>query len=475
MRHARPALAGIALLSTALAGAAVLGAPAAAATADGSGLTTCTTTGSGLQNDVLASDDGTAVVVGGDYTAHPAAAESEGRLVVAGTTTIDAGYFNLGRVGVGSGVVALGDVLVSGGDVVVRSGSTLDVNHGVTGGGDVRTGGEVTGRLELNGGTVRAGDPAAAGTAADHVATLRSVSARLGALPATGTLTTAGGFPALVGDGTSDPQVFTLTTAEASALDTVVLTDVGDAAVVVNVAGPDGVLDTVHTAAGTVADRIDDGAALGAWAPRVLWNFTDATSLTLGGDQPSQLVGSVLAPQADVVQSTHTNGRLWVGGDLDLGRTGSGLEHHNFPWEGLVETTCDPGTTVPTPAPTTSPTPAPDGTATPQPTPAPTTSTAPSTAPDEEPGTEPGEPTTAEPSAAPVTVAPAPGDDETRDARDQTVADGDGGGDTGGEKVTGGEQLPRTGASVGVLLAVVGTLLAAGTAVLLWRRRLAAR
>ncbi|PFG43109.1 LPXTG-motif cell wall-anchored protein/choice-of-anchor A domain-containing protein [Isoptericola jiangsuensis] len=468
MRHARPALAGATLLSTAvvLAGAAALGAPAAATPADGSDLTTCTTTGSGLQNDVLASDDGTAVVVGGDYVAHEAAAESEGRLVVAGTTTIDAGYFNVGRVGVGSGIVALGDVIVSGGDVVVQPGSTLDVNHRVDGGGDVRSGGDVRGTVELNGGTAFEGDAAAAPTAAERVATLRSVSARLGALATTGTLTTIGGHPALQGDGTSDPQVFDLTAAEADALGTVVFTEIGDAAVVVNVSGADAVLDTTHTAAGTVGDRVDDGAALGAWAPRILWNFTDATSLRLAGG--SQLVGSILAPQADVVQNTHTNGRLWVGGDLDLGLSGNGLEHHNFPWNGLVETTCEPLVTVPTPSPEPSEgpgeEPTPEQSTTPEATPEPS----------EEPGTDASTPSTPEASQAPSTsvpTAPADGTDEPG-TRDQTVSDESG---PDAETVAAADELPRTGSSVGVLVAVVAVLLAAGAGVLVWRRRLLTR
>ncbi|GAA4726447.1 hypothetical protein GCM10023216_16290 [Isoptericola chiayiensis] len=458
----------VAAASTATALALVALAGNAAATSTQTPVTdlpTCTvgTTG-GLQNDVTSADAGTAVVVGGDYVAHAAAAESEGRLVVAGSTTIAAGLLNVGRAGVGSGIVPVGDVVVSGRDVTVAAGSLLDVNHGVDGGGDVRSGGSIQGRIELNGGAAHPGDSTAADVAADHVATLRTVSAELADLTPTGRLGTDGAHPALVGDGTSDPQVFELTADQAADLDAVVLQDVGDGAVVVNVRGSDARLDTVHTAAGTIDSRIDTPATLGDWAPRVLWNVADATALELAGG--SQLVGSVLAPHADVEQTTHTNGRLWVGGDLHLGRSGSGLEHHNYPWVGALETTCDPG-----PAPTPSPTPEP--------------TTTPSTDPSA-PVTTPAEPTEG-PTDGPTEPAgqdPTPGaegedpstEPQADDSPTTTVDDlgGAGGTDpvvTSSTAPASAAELPRTGSTVGPLLAAVVAFLALGLGLVAWRRR----
>jgi len=427
----------------------------------------------GPQTGITVAEDGTAVFVGGDYRAHEAAAESEGRLVVGGDVTIEAGLLNLGRVGVGSGVVpAPGDVLVAGGDVTVAEGSRLDVNHGVTGGGDVRTGGTFAGVVELNGGTLHQRAADAAGAASAHRTALDGLSAELADLAPTGDLDTTGASPRLAGDGVSDPQVFSITTAEAAGLDTVVLADVGDSAVVVNVRGTDGRLDTVHTAAGDVAHRIDDGAALGAWAPRVVWNFPTATSLDLAGG--SQLVGSVLAPRADVRQGAHTNGRLWVGGDLDLGTGGSGIEHHNYPWTGEcvdVPAVTPPGGTTEeneeneeaggsTPEPTTTPS-------------TPSTST-----PDDTPST----PAAPEAGETPATSGPGSGDDvalaaaRPADAAEPTAA-------AAGAETTvptanpaaSQDELPRTGAQVGVAAAAAAVLLGAGGVLLSLRRRAALR
>jgi len=422
----------------------------------------------GPHNGITVAEHGTAVFVGGDYRAHEAAAESEGRLVVGGDVTVEAGLLNLGRVGVGSGVVpAPGDVLVAGGDVTVAEGSRLDVNHGVTGGGDVRTGGTFAGVVELNGGTLRQRAADAAGTAAAHRTALDGLSAALADLAPTGDLDTTGASPRLVGDGTSDPQVFSITTAEAADLDTVVLADVGDSAVVVNVRGTDGRLDTVHTAAGDVAHRIDDGAALGAWAPRIVWNFPTATSLDLAGG--SQLVGSVLAPRADVRQGAHTNGRLWVGGDLDLGTGGSGIEHHNYPWTGecidVPAVTPPGGTTEESEE---------DGGSTAEPT-TPSMPSKPSM-PDDTPST----PAAPEAGETPTTSGPGSGDDEAlpagRPADDAEVAAAAAAG--GAETTTplanrsaSPDELPRTGAQVGVAAAVAAVLLGVGGVLLSLRRR----
>ncbi|MFD6178802.1 MULTISPECIES: choice-of-anchor A family protein [unclassified Isoptericola] len=415
----------------------------------------------GLQNDLTSTDSGVAVYVGGDYVAHQAAAESEGRLVVAGSTTVDAGLLNLGRVGVGSGVVPTpGDVLVSAGDVTVSPGSRLDVNHGVPGGGDVRTGGVATGEIELNGGASRTRSADAATIAARAGADLDTASAAFSGLEPTGRLDTSGAYPTLVGDDVSDPQVFSLTTAEAATLDTLVLTHVGDARVVVNVSGDAGRLDTVHTAAGTVGDRIDDGAALGAWAPRIVWNFGRASTLELAGG--SQLVGSILAPRADVRQGAHTNGRLWVGGDLDLGTGGSGLEHHNYPWSGECDTVPGEGTVTP-PDETTTEGGEADGTETPAPT---------EPAPEETPSTEATRPEPA-PSAGTPSGAAVDGPDASSPDVD-VAADVVAGASTPSPEAARPEaddELPRTGAAVVMTAALGAALLGAGALLVVLRRR----
>lgn len=244
----------------------------------------------GPQNGVTVAEDGTAVFVGGDYRAHEAAAESEGRLVVGGDVTIEAGLLNLGRVGVGSGVVpAPGDVLVAGGDVTVAEGSRLDVNHGVAGGGDVRTGGTFAGVVELNGGTLHQRASDATDTAAAHRTALDGLSAGLAELAPTGDLDTTGAHPRLVGDGASDPQVFSITTAEAAGLDTFVLADVGDASGTWSLAdGEELALDgfPVGTTCEVTEDEIadDNGTWTSSLAP------ADGTVTITEGDASAALV-----------------------------------------------------------------------------------------------------------------------------------------------------------------------------------------
>lgn len=416
----------------------------------------------GPQGDVTSTDSGVAVYVGGDYVAHQGAAESEGRLVVAGSTTVDAGLLNLGRVGVGSGVVPVpGDVLVSAGDVTVAPGSRLDVNHGVPGGGDVRTGGDVSGEIELNGGSSVTRSSDAGAIAASAGADLDAVSAALLELAPTGRLDVSGEHPTLVGDGAADPQVFSITTAEAANLDTLVLTHVGDAGVVVNVRGDDARLDTIHTAAGAVGHRIDDGAELGAWAPRIVWNFGRASTLELGGG--SQLVGSILAPRADVRQGAHTNGRLWVGGDLDLGTGGSGLEHHNYPWSGECDTVPGEGTVTP-PDETTSEGGEEDGTETPAPT---------EPAPEETPSTEATSPEPT-PSAGTPSGAVVDGPDDASSPGVDVAADVVAGASTPSPEAArpeAADELPRTGAAVVMTAALGAALLGAGALLVVLRRR----
>ncbi|MBD7982563.1 choice-of-anchor A family protein [Oerskovia merdavium] len=307
-------------------------------------------------------DAGVAVFVGGDYAARPGAAESEGVLLAGGSIDIaTGGLMNFGRAGGGSQIVPPGgsDMLVADGGVSVSNGR-IDVGHGIAQGGNVAATGSISGAMELNGG-VRKPDSSAPASSAKAASTLlRTASADLAALTATGSLGTTGGFASLTGDGTSAPQVFSLTAQELKKTNgTLVFANVGTSApIVVNVSGSTVDFTMVHTAAESIGQRIDTFTALGTWAPRILWNFPDATSLTLSGN--SQTVGSILAPEPSVkvVQSTSTNGRLWVGGDLTFGGNGgSGLEHHNYPWIGLTSLGCDPEPSTPLVVPPTSTTP----------------------------------------------------------------------------------------------------------------------
>lgn len=294
-------------------------------------------------------DEGVAVFVGGNYAARPGAAESEGVLLAGGAVDIATnGLMNFGRAGGGSQIVPPGgsDMIVAGAGVSVSSGR-IDVGHGIAKGGNVTATRSIDGTMELNGGARKPNSSAPTQSAAATGSLLSSTSADLAALRATGSLGSTGGYATLTGDGTSTTQVFSLSAQELKNTNgTLVFANVGASApIVVNVSGSSIDFTMVHTAAESIGQRIDTFAALGSWAPRILWNFPDATSLTISGN--SQTVGSILAPKSSVkvVQSTNTNGRLWVGGDLTFGGNGgSGLEHHNYPWIGLTSLGCDPET-----------------------------------------------------------------------------------------------------------------------------------
>lgn len=312
--------------------------------------TSCTATSApGLSSGGAVGTDATvSVLAGRSLTLLPGTAELEG-VVLAGGDVVSrtGGLVNVGRVGSGSQIVPPGgsDMLVAGGDVTVADGR-LDVGHGIAGGGDVVAGEAITGTLELNGGAAHPGTRGAGQSAERLVGTLQAASERLAALPATGTVVTSGASTVLRGDGTSATQVFDLTATQLRASDDITLVDVpAGAGVVVDVAGAVVDYDVVHLAAGTVADRIDAPRTLGAWAGRLVWNLPDATTVTLGSSaRASQLVGSVLVPQedAEVTSVTHTNGRLWVAGDLTVGGANAGLEHHAFPSAVVTELGCTP-------------------------------------------------------------------------------------------------------------------------------------
>ncbi|MDF2847323.1 MAG: choice-of-anchor family protein [Oerskovia sp.] len=405
----------------------------------------------GLTNTPLFTDKGVAVFVGGDYTALGGAKESEGVLVSQGSVTIDTGdLMNLGVVGAGSQFTppSGSDMVLAAGAVTVRSGR-VEVAHRLDKGGNVVAGGAIEGTFELNGGKKSPHSSVPAPQAKALRTELGKVSADLAGKPATGSLSGT----VLTGDGSSAVQVFDVSAEQVAGLGgAVTFENVGATApIVVNVSGATPDLSLNYIAAGS--DRIDAGAALGKWAPRILWNFPDATQLTMTSS--SQTVGSILAPQADVAQKTHTNGRLYIGGDLTFGGQGAsgGLEHHNFPWIGSTTLGCEVPPATVTPPVTEPPTPLTPGGKTPG-TEVPATPVVPPTATTP---TVPVEkaPPAADPKPAPSATAPAKA---VPSARNQ---------EEGG--------LAATGAQTALIVVVAAALLAGGTwLVLLARRKRAA-
>lgn len=185
-------------------------------------------------------------------------------------------------------------------------------------------------------------------------------------------------------------------------------------------------VDTTATGGAFTWDVPNLAGVSGEDAPFILWNFSDATAITIAtGDS---VEGTIYAPRAHVtdVDPANIEGDVVVkaltAGPLDATRAAdvNAGEIHHFPF--AAELSCDDDTSpTPTPSPsTTEPSPEPSTT---EPSPEPST-----TEPSPEPSTtEPSpEPSTTEPSPEPSTTEPSPepsttepggyGDDELADS-----------------------------------------------------------
>jgi len=222
--------------------------------------------------------------------------DSEGRVAAGGDVRLTA-------YGIGS---ALPNSAGQRDDLVVGGGLTYDQGQ-VFNGNIVSGGTAVLQNVGLPNGTARQGAPvdfAAARTQLDALsAAFAGLAANETAADTYGTLRLTGADPTL--------DVFSLSAGELASADGLNITAPAGATVLVNVSG-------------TAAQMQYFGMTVsGTDRQHVLFNFPDATSLTLAG---ISVQGSVLAPGADV---TFSNGNLegtLVAGTL----TGSG-EFHNFP------------------------------------------------------------------------------------------------------------------------------------------------
>ncbi|MET9776927.1 choice-of-anchor A family protein [Streptomyces sp. NPDC006367] len=306
----------------------------------------------GIGNTPRFTDNNVAVYAGGDYTADGGTAEAEGLLVVRGDAKFDkGGVFNVGRAGAGSGILpAAGEVMLAvGGGLAIAEGTTVDVGHGLVSGpgygGSVRVGGEQTGEGELttNGGSLTTGKGAkeALGAYASFGGTLKKESAGLGALKPTGTAKREGGSVTFTGAGKDGLQVFEISAADLDGTSSYSFKSIPDGSpVVVNVTGSQPVRIN-PLSVGFDGEQADlySSSKFGEAASRILYNFEDVTSLTLGGG--GNFMGSILAPEASADITASTNGRLYIGKDV---RThGSGNESHNYPWTGTPAFACRTG------------------------------------------------------------------------------------------------------------------------------------
>ncbi|MFF3536011.1 choice-of-anchor A family protein [Streptomyces sp. NPDC002466] len=408
----------------------------------------------GIGNSPQFIDGNVALFAGGDYTVDGASAEAEGLLVVKGDATFaktSGGIFNVGRAGAGSGILPDGGevMLAVGGNLTIAKGTKVDVGHGVTSksgyGGAVRVGKKIDekGELETNGGNRSSGlgTEGALSPYQSFDRTIGDESSSLGKLKATGTSVREGGTVTFksTGAGNGGIQVFEIPAAELDGASSFVFKSIPDGdSVAVNVTGSHAV-SISPMSVGFNDDRVDvySSAGFGDAASRILYNFEDSTSLTLGGG--GNFMGSILAPRASADFTASTNGRVYVGGDVKT--HGTGNESHNYPWNGSPAFTCKPepskpGTPTPKPSEPEQPSQPPTGPGTPTPSAS-------------QPGTPTPEPSGSEESPTPVPTPSAP----TSEPKDE------------------GGFLASTGAQVGVYATAAAVLGALGAGLLMFTRR----
>ncbi|CAN3979946.1 choice-of-anchor A family protein [Kitasatospora purpeofusca] len=288
-------------------------------------------------------DNGINVFVGGDFLVRGRAAEAEGRVVVlnafdqakeAGVSSI----YNVGIAGVGSRVPPPdgADFLTTGAGVTVASGQSL-----VAEGGVVRHAGPVSGTV--TGTSVTDANAVQPYTALrTQLSTASDCYARVGGVPRTptGTAVNQGGQTLFTGDGSSALQVFNADfdlTGPTGGQQGIVFANIpAGATILVNVTGATRVLNTYS---GGINDSDDP---LNGYRDHLLWNFPDATSVTLGGT--GQFQGSFLIGEP-ASQTTVTlagvNGRFFTTGSLthtSLAVGGGGQEFHSYPFNGDLPT-----------------------------------------------------------------------------------------------------------------------------------------
>jgi choice-of-anchor A domain-containing protein len=300
-------------------------------------------------------DSNVSIFSGGNFSVSGGAAEAEGLLVVGGDATFartTPGTYNVGVVGVGSGISPPpgSDMLLVGGDISGNANTTIDVGHAI--GGAVRLGGTVAAGTDLqtSGGVVTENDPTATSAYDGFPTLLQQKSTSYAALATTGTVNVTGFSVTLTGDGTSGTQVLEIPAAslgDGSVTRSLQFLGIPtDAAVIINVTGATAGLffNALLTTGGAVMDPFTD-PDFPRIATHTLWNFPDATDVTIGG--LAQLPGSILVPSAastTTISSPGTNGRVYVNGDLV--HTGDGAEMHNYPFLPEDDFTCKP---IPTP------------------------------------------------------------------------------------------------------------------------------
>nr|EIF90459.1 hypothetical protein [Streptomyces tsukubensis NRRL18488] len=292
-----------------------------------------------LNNGPIAGrDNNINIFAGGNFSVRGGAAEAEGKVVVLGSFDQDkaagaSAIYNVGIVGVGSRVPPDDgtDFLTTGANVTVAAGERL-----LADGGNVRYAGTLTGTV--TGTLIQDPNAAAPYTALRDELTASSqcyARTETGAnRPATGTAVNSGGQTTFTGDGTSALQVFNVDfdmQGGTGGQQGLVFNNIpANATILVNVLGAN---RTINTYSGSPFDT----DPLNQLRERLLWNFPDASTVTLKGT--GQFQGSVLVgnqSSGTTVTLPGINGRFFSTGSITHGAAGGGggQEFHAYPFNG---------------------------------------------------------------------------------------------------------------------------------------------
>ncbi|MGW5943077.1 choice-of-anchor A family protein [Streptomyces celluloflavus] len=300
-------------------------------------------------------DENINIFVGGDYRVGGSAAEAEGKIVTLGdfsmNKTSGSSIYNVGVVGVGSRVPPPNgsDFLTVGGNLTVAEGQRLLAEEGRAS-GVVKYAGTLSGTVSPR----AVHDPDAAAPYLGLRPELTSSSACYAhaggaGRPATGTAVNQGYQTLFRGDGTSPIQVFNVDfdIAGRNGGDQGITFEgiPAGATVLVNMLGE----------SRTISTFIGHDLRPAGIRERLLWNFPDATQVTIKGS--AQFQGAVLVGQPGsrtTVSVPGMNGRFFTAGSLDH-ISSSGSEFHGYPFNGDLPECGEEPTPTPT-EPTVTPT-----------------------------------------------------------------------------------------------------------------------
>ncbi|MGV9312888.1 SpaA isopeptide-forming pilin-related protein [Streptomyces sp. NPDC003691] len=296
-------------------------------------------------------DNNINIFAGGNFNVRERAAEAEGKVVVLGNFDQNkaaggSSIYNIGIVGVGSRVPPDDgtDFLTTGGNVSVAAGQSL-----LADGGNVRYAGTLTGTV--TGTPIQDPNAAAPYTALRNQLTASSqcyARTETGERPATGTAVNEGGQTTFTGDGSSALQVFNVNfdlQTNTGGQQGIVFNNIpANATILVNLLGAS---RTINTYSGSPFDT----DPFNQLRERLLWNFPDASTVTLRGT--GQFQGSVLVGNQSsntTVTLPGTNGRFFSTGNIthtSVVGAGGGQEFHAYPFNGDLPDCSTPVPTAP--------------------------------------------------------------------------------------------------------------------------------